>query len=161
MSSIANYLFGVIGVCVIASIARLLLSGSKHYKTLGNTIVGVFLILSVLSAVVEIDWSADNKLLMNYTADYNRISEEADAYQAQALRERIKQQTQAYIWNKAKELGLNVEIEVRLSETYPYAPCGINILGHVSPYAKSQLSSYLSSELGIPKEAQVWMSADG
>lgn len=159
MRSIASYLIGIVGACLIASVARLMLSGSKHYKALGNTVIGVFLILSVLSGAARIDWNIGDLSNMDFSAGFDRITADADFYQQESLRESIKAQTQAYVWNKAKELSLDVELEITLSETYPYVPCAICIKGEVSPYAKYQLSSYLTNEIGIPKEAQKWMSA--
>lgn len=159
MSGIANYLIGIIGTCIIASLARLMLSGSKHFKSLGNTIVGVFLVFSVLSPIVRIDWNIADLSDLDFTAGFDRISADADFYQQQALKESIIAKTQSYIWNKAEELSLDVELEITLSETYPYVPCAICIRGQASPYAKAQLSSYLANEIGIPKEAQTWMSA--
>ncbi len=159
MSGITGYLLGIVGVCLIASLAKQLLGISKHYKDLGNTVIGIFLIFSILSPIVRVNWDADNILDTGFQDDFEQISLEAHTYQQQTLRQSIITRTEAYIWNKAQELSLEIEMEIALSETYPYAPCGICIWGNASPYAKTQLSNYLKEEIGIPKEAQTWMSA--
>lgn len=157
MSGITGYLFGIVGVCLIASIAKQLLSISQQHKTLGNTIIGIFLIFSVLSPVVTINWDTESIMDTRFASEFDQISEDANTYQQQAMRQSIMAQTEAYIWNKAGELSLEVELDIALSETYPYAPCRIRIIGNASPYAKAQLSSYLAEEIGIPKEAQTWI----
>ena len=159
MSSITGYLMGLVGVCLIASIVKQLLGISKHYKALGNTVIGIFLIFSIISPVVTANWDVESVLNTDFEDDFEQISLDANAYQQQALRQSIITQTEAYIWNKAQALSLEIEIEITLSESYPYAPCQICIWGNASPYAKNQLSNYLNEQIGIPKEAQTWMPA--
>lgn len=159
MSGITDYLMGLVGVCMIASLAKQLLAISKHYKALGNTVIGIFLIFSILSPIVTVKLDAESVLNIDFEDDIEKISSDADTYQKQALRQSIITQTEAYIWNKAQALSLEIEMEITLSESYPYTPCKICIWGNTSPYARNQLSNYLNDEIGIPKEAQTWMPA--
>ena len=73
-----------------------------------------------------------------------------------ALRESIKQRTEAYILDKAKTLAAQVAVEVTLSNEAIPVPIAVRISGNISPYARMQLQTILQEELGIPKEAQAW-----
>lgn len=159
MSGITGYLLGIVAVCLIASIAKQLLGASKHYKTLGNTIIGIFIVISVLSPVVTAPWRADHILETGFEDGFEQISMDAESFKQQAMRQSITNQTEAYIWNKARELSLEIDIQIELSDTYPYEPIKIYIWGNASPYAKAQLSAYLKDEIGIAKGAQMWMEA--
>ncbi len=158
MSGIGRYLLGVIAACIIASLARQMLSGSKYFKSVGNTVIGIFLLFSILSPVVDMNRSSWDISQWSFQDGLDQVTTDAELFQQQALRESIMDQTQAYIWNKAEELSLNIALEITLKEEYPYAPCAIQITGPASPYAKSKLSSFIEDEIGIPKEAQTWRS---
>ena len=76
---------------------------------------------------------------------------------AQALRDGIKQRTEAYIWDKALSLGSELEVEVILSDdTIPH-PCGVRLSGDIAPYARQQLEAMLRQELAVTKEAIQWI----
>ncbi len=156
MNQIGEYLIRVIGSCIVAAVARRILGCSKQFSSLGNMIIGIFVAFSILSPVWNIDWDIGTWQMLSEETDFSVISQNANAYQKDALRASITKQTEAYIWNKAQELSVDIQLELKLQETPPYAPEGVTITGHLSPYAKGQLSQMLARELGIPKEAQVW-----
>lgn len=66
----------------------------------------------------------------------------------------IIEQTQAYILDKADDFGAGLEVEVFVKDLIP---CSVSISGPISPLAKSQLSRYISENLGIPSEEQNWI----
>ncbi len=156
MTWLEKYLVGIICACMVAALAKRLLSVSLHFSKIGNVIVGLFVVFCAISPLVTIDWNDNPGLLDFITDDFAEISQDAQTYQHEALRQRIKEEAQAYVWNKANALSMQVEFEIVLADEYPFEPCAIHITGKVSPYAKSQFTTYLSEQLGIPKEAQMW-----
>ena len=74
-----------------------------------------------------------------------------------AISEIIKQQTQAYILNKAKQLEADIFADVEMNHYDPYVPESVRISGSVSPYAKQRLKQYIAEELGISEEQQTWL----
>ena len=69
----------------------------------------------------------------------------------------IKEQSQAYILDKAVSLGADISVAVTVSETTPPTPIEITVKGAVSPYVKTVLKDYLKEQFGIPEEAQKWI----
>lgn len=68
----------------------------------------------------------------------------------------ISEEAATYILDKADALGLQLEVQVELDGNL--LPWGVSLQGAASPYARSRLSSQIETELGIPKERQVWSS---
>lgn len=156
MNRLAQYLLNVVGACMIAAVARRILAGSKQFSGLGNVIIGIFLIFSILSPVKNIDWNMETWLPLAQVTDFSHVAAQADDYREAAIRSRIKQQSEAYVWNKAQSLSMDVQIEITLAGEAPYAPVAITLTGPASPYARGQLTRFLANEMGIPKEAQTW-----
>ena len=76
---------------------------------------------------------------------------------ADAIRQLIIQETEAYILNKAGLLGMDIRADVELSEGEYPVPERAVIRGNWTDSQKSQLSAMLEAELGIPEEDQRWM----
>ena len=75
-----------------------------------------------------------------------------------ASSEYIKTKSEAYILDKATEMGADVNIDVVLSDDQLPVPAGITVCGAVSPYVKAKLSACIRDELGIAEDEQVWIS---
>lgn len=158
LNTLTSFLFTIIAACVIAAVAKQLLHGSSHYKALGNFICGVFVLLSALSPFIDHSWMGELPDEYDFSQQIDTISYDAQMYRKEAMQQSIISQTQAYVWNKAQALSLDIDFDITLCNDYPYAPCEIQIIGHVSPYAKTKLSNFLEKDIGIPKEAQTWIS---
>ena len=59
---------------------------------------------------------------------------------------------------KAKDLNLDLVVEVELSDDECPIPVAVSLTGNVAPYAKSVLGDAISRDLNIPKERQKWIS---
>jgi hypothetical protein len=73
------------------------------------------------------------------------------------MAERIIQQTQAYILDKARSLDAELTVEVFLGDGTIPVPIGVRLEGNISPYARKLLSQMLQDDLGIPAEEQIWI----
>lgn len=67
---------------------------------------------------------------------------------------RIQHQTQAYLQNKAQELGAELQIQVTLNERF--VPEAVILSGTISPGAKAILSEVITKDLGVGEEGQFW-----
>ena len=85
----------------------------------------------------------------------------AEATQQRLNRLVIEQEYEAYIMDKALELGLEglaVDVEVQWSLEGLWMPYGASISGVCSQTGKEQLSALMAADLGIPYERQRWDS---
>ena len=73
-----------------------------------------------------------------------------------AYRQGIIIRTESYILEKAKALNCDLQVEVILSSDATPVPEQVRISGSISPYAKQAISTMLTEDLGIDREAQIW-----
>ena len=87
-----------------------------------------------------------------------QTEEQAQAYrqeQTDALSAIIAERLEAYIWDKGCELGLAVAVTCAETESGVPLPDAVTIAG---PYSAA-LSAWLTEEVGIPAEKQIWLEA--
>lgn len=156
MSSIAKYFLCVAAASVVCAAVNSLVNDKGTYAAILKILCGIFLTVTVLSP-----W-ADLKI-DNFRILPDGIREEAQSAvnagkesTANAQKEIIKTKTEAYILDKATSLGIEAAVEVTLSSSDPPVPASVTICGSASPYAKARLRQYMTAELAIPEENQIW-----
>lgn len=99
-------------------------------------------------------------LLSEIDLDFQRSAQQAvdqgKEESQKAMAQIIKQETAAYILEKAQSLGAQIQVSVEVSDADLPIPVGVRISGTVAPYAKVQLQTFLEQQLGISKENQRW-----
>lgn len=118
-------------------------------------ICGTLLAVTVLNGFTRIDpaeflpISAGNgNLADNYIAEGEKAASEEQ-------RKRITADCEAYILNKAKELGAEVTAKVFLDETF--VPVFVEITCKSDKTLQQELQKILTMDLDIPKENQQWI----
>ena len=157
MEGIHKYILSVISAGVVCAVVNLLIGKKGTHSALIRLISGLFMALSLISPLVNIK-------LSNYKDYFQSFSEDADTAVAAGesaaeneLRSIIKSQVEAYILDKAVSMDTVLNVEVTLNNDNPPIPCGVTLIGSVSPYTKEVLSKYITRNLQIPKEDQVWI----
>ena len=90
-----------------------------------------------------------------FTADAEELSEEL-------LGSIIRKETEEYIWDAARRLGvaeLGIRLRLRTVEGLP-CPWSIDLTGTVTDAQKEELSLLLEGDLGIPRQRQTWSVDD-
>ena len=153
MEAVRAWLTSVVLVSVLLSAAQSLIPPGTVRKAAGFT-GGLILLLVLLQPVLGADLDRLALDLSDYqTAVEERQAELADT-QTEAMASIIAEQTEAYILDKAGELGaeVTVRVETRTGEDGVPVPWSAELTG-----ARSEaLASALETELGIPAERQVW-----
>ena len=120
-------------------------------------VCSLFLSFSVIRPIAQIrveEFSLYSSGILDRSEEAAAIGKEISD---DAISRIIKQETQAYILDKAASLGADIDAEVILSSGEPPVPTEIYIKGTITPYAKTRLQSILSGDLGIAKENQIWI----
>lgn len=157
MGSLRAYILSVICAAVICGILQMLVPKGT-VSTLIKVITGLVVVITALSPFI-------NEEIFRWDLQFDRIVSDGSAAitagqdaASELLKERIKEETESYILTKASAMGITLAAEVEVASDFPNAPERVILNGNVSPYGKQQLTSYLSSELGIPEENQKWIS---
>lgn len=156
MNGVAEYLLTVTSAAVVCSIAKSMAGSKSTAGKITKIVSGVFLTVTLLSPVMN--FPLDD--VTDFFEDYRSLASEAAAsgteMAAAAMGDIIKEETEAYILDKAVKMDLDITVEVTLCDSDPPAPYQVIITGTVSPYKKNVLSQLIIDDLGIPRENQQW-----
>ena len=155
MEALRQYVVSVVAAAIICGIVTGFLSKGNAGQII-KLICGLFLAFTVIRPIAKIDITD----LSNFSLSFSKEAAEAVALgenlSRESIAEIIKEETEAYILDKAAALNAAPEVEVTVSDEEPIIPIAARISGERSPYAKQQLQRVLEEELGISKENQLW-----
>lgn len=151
-----EYLFRIIIAAVLCAIIKTFTAKASVSGTIIKTLCGVFLTVTVLSGITNLDFPSINQNINLFYTDAHQAVETGVQMNLSSMGNSIKEQTEAYVLDKAALVNAELSVEVTLSNDDPPVPYSIILDGHVSPYAKSKLTKLISDELGISKENQTW-----
>ena len=153
MESLRTWLSSIVAVTLLLSIAQSLVPEGTLRRVAGFT-GGLVLLLALLRPLLAgglpdlgLETEAWTKAIEAQQADLSRQGEDA-------LAGLIAERTASYIWDKGAALGLEVKanVETRTGEAGLPVPERVELEG---PYSK-ELADYITHELNIPPERQVW-----
>ena len=154
MEALRQYVISVVAAAMLCGVViRLFPQGSA--KQVGKLICGLFLAYTVLSPVSRVDFSRLPEFSLQCMEDGEEAASMGENLARDSLADIIKEETEAYILDKAADLHANVTVEVVLDGES--LPASVTISGEASPYARWQLQSLIESDLGISKENQKWI----
>ena len=155
MEQLRQYVISVTAAAFLCGILLSLLpkGSAREFVKLG---CGFLLALTVLRPLSRLEIRDLTDLGIWFSGDAEQASALGECYSQKQLRSIIKEETQAYILNKAEALGAELSVEVTLSPDAVPVPVAAQLTGTVSPYARSRLENILHDDLGIAKENQLW-----
>lgn len=148
----------ILRLCCAALIAGAVsaLGGRGTGAKLRKMICGLFVLFAAISPLRQIQlddiWSLPVELQTSAQAAAAQGAEQSD----QAIRDIIIEQTGAYILDEAASMDADIRIGQVTLDDETMAPVSVELYGTLSPYDKSVLSAFISEQLGIGKEGQIW-----
>ena len=154
MDSWRQYAFSIITCALFFSILENLISGSKHKNAI-HLLVGIALAIIVLRPISSVD--LENILDIYYMEDLSAdvYVDRGEGVARSAQIRYIKESCEAYINNKAEQLGMMVSAEIALDQKYIPSFAEIQVISGAEN--KSELESIIATDLGITKENQKWI----
>lgn len=157
MDQVASYILCVTVSAILVGVLSALTDPKTGTGGVFKVIGGIFLLIMTIQPLVGFRFDA----LSTY-ADQSILEGEAAAqigkeYTQEAMASIIREETCAYILDKAGLYRAEIQVEVTLSDEEIPVPASVTIRGNYSPIAKSELESLIDSELGVPKENQTWI----
>ncbi len=149
MSAVSGYLMRLICAAILCALIQAVTGNSQKIRRL---IAGVFLTLTALSPIGELelqDFDPD-RLRSDAQAAVREGTEQADGMRADIISEACE----AYIWNKAAEMGLELEVRLELDEEL--MPRSVVLTGPASPLERQRLTDAIVRELGLGREDVTW-----
>ncbi len=153
---IKSYILSVAAAGLLCGIATKLVNKEGAQHQLIQMAAGLILMFTVIQPLAGIQWEEPSDWLGDFRLDADSAVQQGQQQTASALAQSIKEQTQAYILDKAAAMGAALEVEVLVSLDAIPVPVGAVLLADVSPYVKVQLSNMMERDLGILGENQIW-----
>ena len=155
MEALGQYILSVILAALICGILSSMVSVSgKAWMQLLCGLVMIICLIRPFSGLQDLDFSLIDDTIQQ---DGNHWSIEGEKMARNAMSDIITQNSQAYIMDKAEQLGIHVRVKIHVSNDTIPVPVGAELYGEVSPYARLQLESLIEDALGIAKENIRWM----
>lgn len=156
MSTLGEAVYSVIGGAVICGIL-ISLAPKGQCEGLIKFLCGLFLTVSLLQPLTNLDF---NNLFSNPTIteweEGEAVAAMGEDFSRQLLAQRIKQDAEEYIWDKATALGASLTAEITLSQEDIPVPVAVTISGAIEEPTKKRLEQIITDDLGISKENQLW-----
>ena len=141
MDGLRQYILSLICAAFICSVLKTLLRRSKSATSIANIVCGLFLAITAISPIIDIQIPDINTDISSLYKNAAEISMDGWCMSQMNMAKIIKEETSAYILEKAKLHNMDVDVEVILDDQD--VPNGVIITGAVSPYDKTVLESYI------------------
>lgn len=156
MQSVRSYILSIVASSIICACVQTLIGRKGASAKLIRMLCGIYMTIVFISPLQHFDFSIYTDYFAGIMHEVNDTVSEGQNLAQQKRKEIIIQQTQSYILDKASSFGVDVEVDVNVSDDATQAPNAVTIKGAVSPYVKKMLTNYIEDQIGIPKEAQTW-----
>ena len=156
MSRMGQYLFSVLTAALATSLVGVIFNGNKSVGSIIKFISGIFLGLTVISPILNVQSFNISDYFSSLTTDAEIIADTGSDFAAANQKAIIMEQASAYVLEKAKALNLDITAQLEFGNENIPIPKQIYLNGNVSPYAKKELTHFIAEQLGIPEENQVW-----
>lgn len=155
---IRQYLLSVTAVAIICAILKGLIDQKTGSGKMIKFLAGIFLTVTVIAPWTKLEFSDINDYIQDFTAEAESAAAVGTLYRQGELQRIIKSQTEAYILDKAASLGVELQVEVLVSDGNPPLPYAVTLeVTTLAPYTRERLRQYIANELGIPEERQTWV----
>lgn len=153
IGALREWLTSIVVVTLLLSVAQTLVPEGS-IRRVASFVGGLILLAALLRPVLGTDLERMRLDLNGYEQALQEAREELVSSRETELTERIEERTAAYISDKADALGLKVAVRVEATT----GPDGVSLPEKVEltgPYSR-ELADFMTRELGIPAERQVW-----
>ena len=157
MNRVSQHLLSILAGALLVSISNTLVKNKGALSSILKLITGVTLTMLIVSP-----WTGITIDTVGYSLSETAIVVENGKKVAQnEISIYIKEQTEAYILDKAFDLGLDISVDVTLTEEMPPEIASVSVKGFASPFAQKQIMILIREDLGVAEECLVWSQSNG
>lgn len=153
MDSFREYVLAVVASAMICAVISNLFQNSS-LKELVRLLGGLMLTLTVIKPITDIDFSALSQWELPYMQDAAYYRKQGEVQADEAISERIKAETEAYILAEAERMKAKIQVEIMLNEDC--IPYKADLRGNISPVVRQHMQTFLETTFAIAKENQIW-----
>lgn len=156
-AAVRAYLLSIAAAALLLALVQALLPQGAVKRT--ATMAGSLLvILAVLSPLARLDYDSLARSISKLQVETESLRTGIEVGNRELMAGIIKQRCETYILDKAEQMGVELQVEITVSEGagYPY-PTAAVLRGAVTEGQRQTLTDYIAENLGIPAEQQEWI----
>lgn len=151
---IRNWLLGVTAASMLLALAEYLVPDGVNKKIV-RLAGGLVLALAALTPIIQLDEAAIIDATKKFQIELRSGSEKLSVEKDFLFESIIEEKTEAYILDKAKELGMECQVSVFVAwDGEVPIPHSVNVRGVWTQQQKQVFSQLIEEELGISKSLQ-------
>lgn len=158
METLGRYLVSVSSICLFCGVLQSFFT-EKWLKKLGRLLSGILICMAILVPLPKFHL-VEMPEISAWVDEGQQAVLWGEEYRADQLAQSIKAETEAYILDKAGELGMCVSAEVSFQNADVPAPKSCIIKGKYTGQQKLAMEQILFLDLGIAKEDQTWIGEE-
>ena len=158
MDGLGQYILSVVSAAVISGILSSMVSSKSTAGALIRMLCGLFLAFAVIAPLGSFNYDVLSAFSDAYFDEGVTASAQGEKLARESLAEIIKQETEAYILDKAAAMQVQLSVEVTVSRGDSPIPEQVTVAGNLPEREKRLLQEMIETELGIPEEHQRWIS---
>lgn len=152
-----TWIFGMFAASFLTALATALAPKGPARRA-ASFAGGLLIILAALSPVAKVTAQDIASAISKYRFKAEAIRTGIDIGSTDIMEAIIQEQTEAYILDKAQELGLELEVTVsttRAEDGWPY-PSSVELSGSFTESGREKLSKIMETELALGPDSQEW-----
>ena len=156
MAGLRAYVLSVIAASVICALTMKLSGKQNSTSAIMRFVCGLVMSAVIVQPIGEMMIPNLRGYFQDLELQVHAVVERGTELSYQTFAQGIQEQSQAYIQNKATELGATLHVTVELDDSNLPVPERAILSGMIAPAAKIELENFIETELGIGKENQIW-----
>ena len=155
---IRQWLLGITCVALVAALAESLTPPGAVRKV-GRVTGGLVLLIAMLHPLMALDQDALTRALTEYRLELSTYSDELEEENRSLMKGIIEERSNAYIQDKAEEMGIQCQISVEVGEEGDWpVPESVTVFGSLSEEQQAELTQAIEVDFAIPAERQSYQS---
>ena len=155
---IRQWLLGITCVALVAALAESLTPPGAVRKV-GRLTGGLVLLIAMLHPLMALDQDALTRALTEYRLELSTYSDELEEENRSLMKGIIEERSNAYIQDKAEEMGIQCQISVEVGEEVDWpVPESVTVFGSLSEEQQAELTQAIEVDFAIPAERQSYQS---
>ena len=154
MEGLRTYLLSVCSAALLCALIVTLTGEKSAFAKIIKLIAGIFLATVILKPSIEIHLSDWSRLEMELREKSSEAAEAGQRLAMETIAQQASQAVKSRIEQEAAKLGCRIDVTVSWID---HAPREVVLEGEASPYAKNSITAWITENLGIPGEAQIWI----
>lgn len=151
----SRWMIGIFAAALLTAVALTITPKNKKAVALAG---GLIMILAAVKPLGELTYQDISAQIAKYQIKADELRSGINVGSAEIMAVIIQEQTEAYILDKAAELGLEIEVEVttqQASDGWPY-PTDVKVTGQLSESDIQRLGRIISEDLAVAPDRQEW-----